>query len=599
LWWAGFVPSVGMAQQVRPVPGDAGPDRRMRELVALFESHGALADPALLQDLADSPDGAVRVQAVLAGLQEIPFHFDAALFGRLEERQREQVTAPEPAAPPTEQARARKEALRRAAEAIYDHVRRGVDEDEADDVPDDSETLEVAEERPRVDARADAGTFHVDPRGDWRPLAADHAGRLEVHQDMSGNSTCEGRTSDFVTYFQDRYRKIARMLRQRRELRNAAPVERIRPGAQEVQLIGMVVETATTKNGHKLLEIEDETGAVRCLVRNDERQLMALADTIVMDEVIGVVGQVSQKGDMVFLSSIMRPDVPRPDASVKRGADVPLMAAFLSDVHVGSNTFLAENWKRMLRWLNGHGDSRREREAAGRIKYLIVPGDLVDGVGIYPGQNEELTIGDVYDQYAAFGDWMDAVPDHVEVVIQPGNHDASRPAEPQPAFTEEVRERFEHHEARFVANPATFSLHGVRTLGYHGSSLIDFATSVTELEYEKPLPTMRQMLQSRHLAPLYGERTPVAPEHNDYLVIDEVPDLFVTGHVHVPGIDTYRGVLMVNCGTWQSQTLYQKMLNFTPDPARMPLVDLQSLRGTLVDFQTPQDAGTRAASDNA
>ena len=38
------------------------------------------------------------------------------------------------------------------------------------------------------------------------------------------------------------------------------------------------------------------------------------------------------------------------------------------------------------------------------------------------------------------------------------------------------------------------------------------ATSVANLEYEKPLDTMEQMLKSRHLAPLYGERTPVAPE---------------------------------------------------------------------------------------
>jgi DNA polymerase II small subunit len=270
------------------------------------------------------------------------------------------------------------------------------------------------------------------------------------------------------------------------------------------------------------------------------------------------------------------------------------MAAFLSDIHVGSHTFLGENWKRMLRWLNGQAASKRGRDAAGRIKYLVIPGDLVDGVGIYPGQQDELSIPDVYDQYGAFGDWMGSVPDHVEIIIQPGNHDASRPAEPQPAFSREVRERFEHHAARFVANPATFRLHGVTTLGYHGNSLIDFATSVVNLEYEKPLPVMEQMLKSRHLAPLYGERTPVAPEHKDYLVISEVPDLFVTGHVHVPGIAQYRGVQMVNCGTWQSQTSYQRMLNFTPDPARMPLIDLQTLRGTLVDFQSPESAGQMA-----
>src|SRR6185436_5983662 len=104
-----------------------------------------------------------------------------------------------------------------------------------------------------------------------------------------------------------RYRQIGKMLRQRRELRNAVPVERVKAGQQEVQVIGMVVELTTTKNGHKLIEVEDETGAIRCLVNSDERQLMALADTLVQDEVIGVVGEASNKGDLLFLESIVRP----------------------------------------------------------------------------------------------------------------------------------------------------------------------------------------------------------------------------------------------------------------------------------------------------
>ena len=577
-------------------------DRR-RELVALFEGHGALAEPALLAELSAASDGPVRVMEVLRGLSEVPFHFDRALWAQLEQRQREAavtVTVPAPAPTVTaESAQARKEAMRRAAASVYDRSRKGRadgDESAEPDALDEHQEGdgEVEEDAPAVDAQAEAKAFKVVPRGEWRPLAADHAGRLDVVADMTGNSTCEGTTQDFVTYFQDRYRQIAKMLRQRRELRNATAVERVKPGQQEVQVIGMVVELATTKNGHKRIQVEDETGAITCLVRADERQLMAYADTLVQDEVVGVVGQASSKGDLLFLESIVRPDIPLPDSTAKKGADVPLMAAFLSDIHVGSKTFLAEPWKRMLRWLNGEDGDRRQREAAGRVKYLVIPGDLVDGVGIYPGQQDELSIPDIYDQYGAFGDWMHSVPGHVDIVVQPGNHDASRPAEPQPAFTQEVRNRFDHHTARFVANPATFRMHGVTTLGYHGSSLIDFATSVANLEYEKPLETMEQMLKCRHLAPLYGERTPVAPEHHDYLVISEVPDLFVTGHVHVPGIRGYRGVQMVNSGTWQSQTTYQKMLNFTPEPARMPLIDLQTLRGTLVDFQTPQSSGSMA-----
>ncbi len=565
-----------------------GTDARRQEIVELFATHGAVLEPALAAELAEAPEGPVLVQTVLKNLKEVPFHFTGDIWNGLVEQNQDEV-APDPApGPSTEQALARKEALRKKAAAIYDggHVELETADDEDERTDDDEDTLVPDEARGVTDAAAEAKAFTVSPRSDWRPIAAEHGSRLEIVSDMTGNSTCEGTTSDFVDYFQDRYEQIAKMLRQRRELRNAVEIERVSAGAQEVSVIGMVVEKAITKNGHRRIEIEDSSGAITCLVNKDERQLVAFADTLVNDEVIGIVAQASNKGDLLFCSSIIRPDIPRNRVDEGR-SDARVMAAFLSDIHVGSNTFLGENWAKMLRWISGHGETSREREAAGRVKYLVIPGDLVDGVGIYPGQQDELTIGDVYDQYGAFGDWMKDLPDHLELVVQPGNHDASRPAEPQPAFTEEVRERFDHHGAHFVANPAWFKMHDVLTLGYHGSSLIDFATSVTHLEYEEPLPAMKQMLQSRHLAPLYGERTPVAPEHHDHLVVSEVPDLFITGHVHVPGIESYRGVQMVNCGTWQSQTLYQKMLNFTPDPAKMPLIDLQNLRGTLVDFQSP------------
>src|SRR5688500_10075437 len=266
---------------------------RRRELVALFEGHGALAEPTLLAELAAAPDGPVRVMEVLRGLSEVPFHFDRALWAQLEQRRREAVvtvTVPAPAPTVTaESAHARKEAMRRAAAAVYDSGRKarmagedGAAEgepDALDEHPEGDGALD--EEAPLADAQADARGFKVVPRGERRPLAAEHASRLEVVSDMTGNSTCEGTTQDFVTYFQDRYRQLAKMLRQRRELRNATPVERVKPGQQEVQVIGMVVELATTKNGHKRIQVEDETGAITCLVKADERQLMAMADTLV------------------------------------------------------------------------------------------------------------------------------------------------------------------------------------------------------------------------------------------------------------------------------------------------------------------------------
>ena len=72
--------------------------------------------------------------------------------------------------------------------------------------------------------------------------------------------------------------------------------------------------------------------------------------------------------------------------------------AFLSDIHVGSKTFLEAQWHKMVRWF--HTDP-----LAKTIKYLILSGDCVDGVGIYPGQDKELAIPDLFAQYSDLHDF--------------------------------------------------------------------------------------------------------------------------------------------------------------------------------------------------
>jgi DNA polymerase II small subunit len=68
------------------------------------------------------------------------------------------------------------------------------------------------------------------------------------------------------------------------------------------------------------------------------------------------------------------------------------------------------------------------------------------------------------------------------------------------------------------------------------------------------------------------------------MVIDRVPDIFVTGHVHLASLGEYRGVTLINASSWQAQTGYQKMLNFIPDPAKLPIADLQTGKVTMMDF---------------
>src|SRR5207247_7828116 len=75
------------------------------------------------------------------------------------------------------------------------------------------------------------------------------------------------------------------------------------------------------------------------------------------------------------------------------------------------------------------------------------------------------------------------------------------------------------------------------------------------------------------LAPEYGKSTPIGPEMEDWLVVERVPDVFISGHVHVPGSGVYRGTTIVNCGAWQGQTDYQKRMGLVPQPGLLPVIN--------------------------
>ncbi len=127
-------------------------------------------------------------------------------------------------------------------------------------------------------------------------------------------------------------------------------------------------------------------------------------------------------------------------------------------------------------------------------------------------------------------------------------------------------------------------LQGVELLLYHGRSLDDVVGAVPDVSFQTPERAMRLLLQCRHLAPIYGKRTPIAPETRDFMVIERLPDIFHAGHVHVVGQEMYRGTLLVNSGAWQGQTEYQRKMGLTPAPGIAPVVNLQTLQVTPIDF---------------
>lgn len=394
---------------------------------------------------------------------------------------------------------------------------------------------------------------------------------VRILRDITGRSTCEGTLDDFTRYFRNRFHVLGDMLRHRRELGGTQDIGKARKSTREVRIIGMVADVRTTKNGHRIVDLEDEADRIAVLLPADS----ALAsESVVTDEVLGIIGTVNAKG-LLIATSLVRPDLS--GAKTFPGTRGHGRVAFMSDIHVGSRTFLEDKWAKVSEWLG------KDDEIARSIRYLVVSGDVVDGIGVYPRQDEELTIDDIYGQYEALARMIGALPDRLAVVLLPGNHDAVRPAEPQPTFPTSIQKLFDSN-VTFAGNPSLLALEGVRVLAYHGRSMDDLVSSIPGLSYRRPLDGMKAMLRMRHLAPIYGGKTPIAPEAEDHLIINEVPDIFVTGHVHAVGVDQYRGIVLVNSSTWQAQTPYQKMRNIDPTPACLPIVDLATGQAVIREF---------------
>ncbi len=390
----------------------------------------------------------------------------------------------------------------------------------------------------------------------------------DVLRDVTGMSRATARVDSFVSTFRDRYRRIRGIFRGDIRIGSLSDIGKLgNLVGREISVVGMVTEFHDTAKGTVAL-LEDPTGSARIFFRRE-----LLPDKLMQDEVIAVKGRVvstggRKNGISMFADEIFWPDIPvhEPNRS-----DIPVSAAFISDVHIGSNTFLRNEWEEFLDWLGSDDPD------AMKIGYLVMAGDVVDGIGIYPGQEKELEIPDIYRQYEALAEYVEQIPERIKVIISPGNHDFVRPAEPQPALDEDLR-RFFKREVSFVGNPASVELSGVNVLIYHGTSITDFISNLHGVSYEDPSKALKRMLRSRILAPVYGGSTPLAPEEEDYMVIDEVPDIFVTGHVHSYVRFVYRGVLVINASTWQSQTEYQKMNNFKPEPGVVTVVELDTGR---------------------
>ncbi|MDG6982982.1 MAG: DNA-directed DNA polymerase II small subunit [Nitrososphaerota archaeon] len=408
-------------------------------------------------------------------------------------------------------------------------------------------------------------------------VVAQEPAEVEVISDPTPAIAPTEGAEGFGALFHDRYQRLFSIVRERLDTKSSGPVSSTRslaPG-KKVRVAGLLAERSS-RHGVVELRVDDPTGSVKVVCQDglvEKAALEAPLDSMVVVEVS------RGKSGGLFTDSVVLPDLPgrRVVSSTHRA-----YAVLLSDLHVGSRMFLADDFRRFLMWLNGNlGD----KDVVNRVKYLVIAGDLVDGVGVYPGQEFQLAERDPKKQYAMAADLLRQVPGHMQIVVSPGNHDTVRQALPQPAVPVDMAESlYAMDNVRWVGDPSYVRLHGTTFLIYHGKSLDDIIATTPNLAYDRPTDAMKLLLKARHLAPTYGKRTALSPELRDYLVVDQVPDVFHVGHVHTYGEMTYRGTLLVNSGTWQAQTSFQSNMGLEPTPSVVPVVDLSNLQVTRRSF---------------
>jgi DNA polymerase II small subunit len=380
-------------------------------------------------------------------------------------------------------------------------------------------------------------------------------------------TTGEG-VNGYNALFSSRFSKLKRIISDRPESRMLKSIASVKTAKtdDDMYICGLVTTRITERNITKLV-LEDPSGLFEGIVFDAELQKTAgslLNDQFIMAR-IGI-----GKNAGFIIKDLISPDIP--DQASNR-SETETYAVFLSDLHIGSKYFMEEEFTEFVSWLSSPDPIAR------KIRFVLICGDLVDGVGIYPNQDKELVCQTIEEQLKKVEGLIDKIPNYIKIFIMPGNHDPGRRALPQPAIPKKYNSGLWEKENVFMlGNPAVVSLNGVKVMMFHGQSIDDIVKTTPGLSYDKPTNVMKHLLKARHLSPIYGSQTPIAPEIEDLMVIDEIPDIFHVGHVHRAELDMYKGILLLNSGSWQKQTPFQASVGMTPNPGIALMVNLKTFK---------------------
>ena len=402
---------------------------------------------------------------------------------------------------------------------------------------------------------------------------------IEIIKNYEGEIS-ESKPPNWVNYFNDRFNRLKTILmsKDRSGLLSLSNIKNM-PQSSDIKSIVMVSSVSISPiKKYTILDVEDNTGSYKAIITNSNQEILE-------DQVVMITGR--KYNDAIFVKDIVFPEIQMRE-KVKQEIDDTFIL-FLSDIHVGSKLFVNDAFERFIKWING--EIPEYSNIAKLVKFIVLNGDLIDGIGVYPDQEKELAISDLKGQYDKLYSFLDRIPKNIKLILSQGNHDATHIAEPQPKLDKTFAESlYKLKNAVFLSNPYQVNLvvgkAKINLLSYHGFSIPYYANKIpkySKMNAEDIENIMKIHLKSRHLAPSHGS-TQLMPLPRDYLVIEETPDIYATGHIHKTLASIYKGTVLINSSCWQYQTSYQKKYGMDPDVAKVPVVNMRDKSFQILDF---------------
>lgn len=389
---------------------------------------------------------------------------------------------------------------------------------------------------------------------------------------------------DFVSHFRNKFNNLRNVLQEHSELNKLVSISKISGNNQNISVIGIVYDKRITKNKNIIFEIEDLTGRMKVLINGNKKELFELAEEITLDSVIGFKG--SGNKDILFVNDIIFPDTALPE---RKKSFVDESALFIGDIHFGSKRFLRDSFVRFVDYLNS------DDAEAKKVKYILIAGDIITGVGNYPNQEPDLEVVDLEEQFIGVAELLGMIRKDIQIIISPGNHDCVRLMEPQPVFDEKFAwPLYDLKNVTITKNPSTVNIgstdnfSGFNVLNYHGFSYFYYAKTLSHLikqkSANKPELIMQYLLKNRHLAPTHAS-TQYCPTEKDAHFIDIIPDIFVSAHTHKSAVSYYNNILVVSTSTWEAMTPYMEKMGSIPDFCKVPMINLKTRAVKILDFE--------------